>query len=214
MVTKKQWFNAVVYGIIAILLIAVIGVIVYMFRAGSQSLPEGGQAPNFTAMNLKGQPVSLNQSNGKIRIVTWYYTHCTDECPLTMYRLEQLQSKLKQQGKFGNDVVLIAMTLDPKNDTRPVIAKYSSHYHADHSGWYFLRANPTKTTQILKSYGIQEKQLPDTESIEHTLKTELIDQNGNIRKTYTTANLSPNQMMSDINNLLARKNWLHQITGS
>lgn len=211
--TKKQWFNAVFYGIVAILLIAVIGVIVYMFRAGSQSLPEEGQAPNFTAANVQGKPVSLDQLNGKVVVVTWYYTHCTDECPLTMYRFEQLQSKLQQQGKFGNDVVLIALTLDPQRDTRAVIAKYSAHYHADYNGWYFLRANPAQTTKILKAYGIQEKQLPDTESIEHTLKTEIIDQDGNVRKTYTTANLNPNQMMSDINSLLARKNWLHSITG-
>ncbi len=207
--TRKKWFNTLFYGIAAVVVCVVIGGIVYMFRAGASSLPEGGQAPSFTAYNLSDKPVALNQLNGKVVVMTWFYTHCTDECPLTMYRFEELQNKLKQQGTFGKDVVLVAVTLDPKRDTTPVLQAYAAHYHADSRGSYFLRDNPTETAKILESYGIQEKQLPDTEAIEHTIKTEIIDQNGNIRKTYNTANLNPDQMLSDINSLLARKNWLN-----
>lgn len=211
--TRKRLFNVLFYGFAAVAVCAVIGGIAYMFQAGATSLPEGGPAPDFTAENLSGKPVSLSDLNGKIVVVTWYYTRCTDECPLTMLRFEQLQQKLKQEGKLGNDVVLVSLTLDPKHDTLPVIAKYAAHYHADLKSWYFLRATPAKTAQILKEYGIQDKQLPHKETIEHTIKTEVIDPDGNIRKTYNTANLNPNQMLSDINSLLARKNWVKSTTG-
>lgn len=210
---RKRVFNYLFYGFAAVAVCAVIGGIAYMFEAGAATLPEGGPAPNFTAQNLSGKPVSLADLSGKVVVVTWYYTRCTDECPLTMVHFEQLQAKLKQQGKLGNDVVLVALTLDPQHDTPRVIANYATHYHADLSSWYFLRADPAQTTKILEAYGIKEKQLPNTETIEHTIKTEIIDQDGNIRKTYNSSNLNPNQMMSDINSLLARKNWLKSTTG-
>lgn len=178
-----------------------------MFREGANSLPVAGQAANFTAQNVNGQTVSLNNLNGKIVLMTWYYTHCTDECPLTMYRFSQVQKQLERQGVFGKKVVLIAMTLDPTRDTMPVLRQYGQHFGADFSGWYFLRTSETNTLQILNAWGIQAKPSTDKEFIEHTSKTVLIDQNGNIRKEYNTANLDPKQITSDIDSLLRREKW-------
>jgi len=200
-----QW---VLNGIIGVLIVAVIGAIVYMFRLGSGSLPVAGQAPQFSAQNVNGKTVSMSDLNGKIVLVTWYYTHCTDECPLTMFRFEQIQNQLEKQGEFGKNVVLLAITLDPTRDTVPVIKQYANHYNANFSGWYFLRANPNQTATILKKWGIQVQQNQNQEFIEHTLKTDLIDQNGNIRATYNTANLNTNKVLSNIHSLVQRMSWL------
>ncbi|MCF8567247.1 SCO family protein [Alicyclobacillus tolerans] len=197
------------YGLVAALLLALIGGIVYMLRAGGGSLPVIGQEPNFTATNvISGQDVSMGNLNGKIVLITWYYTHCTDECPLTMYRFSQIQDQLEKQGLFGKKVVLIAMTLDPTRDTPPVIKQYGEHFKANFNGWYFLRATPTQTIQILNKWGIQVKPSTDKEFIEHTSKTDLIDQNGNIRAAYNTANLDPQQVVANINSLVSRMSWL------
>lgn len=179
-----------------------------MARAGGNSLPVAGQAPNFTAQDISdNQPVAMQNLNGKIVLITWYYTHCTDECPLTMYRFEQIQKQLQKQGLFGKKVVLIAMTLDPKRDTAPVIAQYAAHFNADTSGWYFLRATPVQTARILGQWGIQVKASANKEFLEHVSKTDLIDQNGNIRAQYNTANLDPTKVVSDIHNLVSRMRW-------
>lgn len=197
------------YGVVAVLVLAIIGGITYMLRQGGGSLPVAGQETNFTATNVvTGKGVSMKSLNGKIVLITWYYTHCTDECPLTMFRFSQIQDQLEKQNLFGKKVVLIAMTLDPARDTAPVIKQYGAHFKANYSGWYFLRANPSQTIQILNKWGIQVKPSTNKEFIEHTSKTELIDQNGNIREEYNTANLNPKQVVSNINNLVSRMNWL------
>lgn len=205
---KVNPLSVAYYAIIAVLVIGIIGSIIYMVRAGGGSLPVAGQAPDFNAENVNGKMMSMNDLHGKIVLITWYYTHCTDECPLTMYRFEQIQNRLEKQGNFGKKVVLVAVTLDPARDTIPVIQAYSAHYHANRSGWYFLRANPSKTIKILSQWGIQVKPSTDKEFIEHTSKTDLIDQNGNIRASYNTANLNVNTVVSNMDSLVARMSWL------
>lgn len=196
------------YSVVGVLILAAVGGIVYMLRAGGGSLPVAGQAPNFTAQDISDeQPVSMQSLNGKIVLITWYYTHCTDQCPLTMYRFEQIQHQLEKQNLFGKKVVLIAMTLDPARDTPPVIKEYAAHFNANTSGWYFLRATPAQTTAILSQWGISVKPSTNKEFIEHISKTDLIDQNGNIRAQYNTANLNPNQVVADIHNLVSRMQW-------
>lgn len=195
-------------GLVVVLVLAIVGGIVYILREGGGTLPVAGQAPNFSAENISnGKPFTMQSANGKIVLITWYYTHCTDECPLTMYRFEQIQQQLEKKGTFGKKVILIAMTLDPARDTKPVIEQYAHHFNANFKGWYFLRATPAQTIQILNKWGIQVKASTDKEFIEHTSKTELIDQNGNIRAEYNTANLNPNQVVSNIDSLVSRMSW-------
>lgn len=201
----QRWF----YPLVAILALVVVGEIAYMFQTGGGSLPVTGRAAEFTARDVyTGRPVSLRSLEGKIVLLTWYYTHCTDLCPLTMYRFYQIQQRLRAQGLFGKKVVLIAMTLDPARDTAPVIRQYGNHFHEDPAGWYFLRATPAQTTHILKAWGVGVKPGADKEFIEHTTKTVLIDQSGNVRATYPTANLNPSQVVTDMQSLVARANWL------
>lgn len=180
-----------------------------MLNAGSGSLPVTGEIHNFTALDVaNGKVVSLRSLTGKLVLMTWYYTHCTDECPLTMYHFYQIQTLLQKDGLFGSKVILIAMTLDPARDSASVIRQYSAHFQADPQGWYFLRDSVQETDRILKQWGVLVKPGTDKEFIEHTTKTVLIDQNGNVRDTYTTANLSASQIVADIQSVLSRDNWL------
>ncbi|WP_175511516.1 SCO family protein [Alicyclobacillus macrosporangiidus] len=198
----------VFYAFVAVLVFAIAGAIGYMVRAGGGALPVTGQASDFTATNLDGKPVRFSSLDGKIRLVTFFYTHCPGPCPLTAYRLEQVQNDLKQQGLFGTQVAIVSVTLDPEHDTLQVIKDWSSHYQPDYGGWYFLRPDPQQLPAILKAWGIYKQQVPNSVYISHTLVTELIDQNGNIRATYLGDNPDPKKMEQDIHSLIARWHWL------
>ncbi|MDQ0191510.1 SCO family protein [Alicyclobacillus cycloheptanicus] len=205
---RKRWLKFGFYGFTVILLIGIIGGITYMIRAGGGTLPVAGQATDFTATNVDGKPVSFNSLDGKIRLVTFFYTHCPGPCPLVAFRLEQIQNELQKEGVFGNKVAIVSVTLDPEHDTLPVLLKWADRYHPDFQGWYFVRPTPEQLPQILKAWGVQKQVVPGTVYISHTIKTELIDQNGNIRATYSGDNPNPQQVERDINSLLARWNWL------
>ncbi|MCL6548332.1 MAG: SCO family protein [Alicyclobacillus sp.] len=202
---RRRW---AFYALVAVLAAVIAAGLGYMVRQGGGSLPVVGQAAGFEATNVDGRTISFDGLNGKIRLVTFFYTHCPGPCPLTAYRLEQVQDAMEQKGLFGKKVAIVSITLDPEHDDLTAIRKWADHYRPDYRGWYFLRPSPAKLPAILKAWGIAKKPVPGTVYISHTIVTELVDQNGNIRAVYPGDNPSPQQMEKDINSLLARWNWL------
>lgn len=203
---KIRWTMTFWIAMSLLLVAGVVG-ISYIIHMGGSSLPVEGQAVNFTATNLNGKTVSLSSLNGKIRLVTWFYTHCPDECPLTAFQMSQIQNQLETETQFGSKVAFISITIDPKRDTLPVIRKWADQFHPNFKDWYFLRATPQQTAQILSAYGVGLKQAANSEYIEHIVKTELIDQSGNVRVTYPSANLNVPGVLADIHNLISRESW-------
>ena len=109
---RKRWLKFSFYGVTTLLLIGISSGIIYMIRAGGGTLPVAGQATDFTATNVDGKPVSFNSLDGKIRLVTFFYTHCPGPCPLVAFRLEQIQDQLKKEGVLGSKVAIVSVTLD------------------------------------------------------------------------------------------------------
>lgn len=174
-----------------------------MFRQGGGSLPVVGQAPKFSALNADGRTISMSGLNGKVRLVTWFYSHCPDECPATAAYMAQIQNKLKMRGQFGSQVDFISISIDPKGDTPGAVEAFASHAHADTMAWYFLRPTTAQLPGLLKEWNIEVKDT-NPDSIEHVIQTDLVDQNGNIRKVYSNSDLPVDEVLSDIDNLLSR----------
>src|SRR6478672_3535173 len=72
--------------------------------------------PNTVVTTQDGKPVKFYDDliKGKIVIISFIYTSCTDICPLTTARLSQLEDKLGDA--VGRDIFMISMTVDPKRD--------------------------------------------------------------------------------------------------
>jgi protein SCO1/2 len=204
---RRRWWNYTFVFVVTILGLGVVGGVVYMIRAAGGTLPVDGQAPNFTATNVDGKAVSLSALDGKIRLVTWFYTHCPDVCPLTAHRLQQIQERLQAEGVFAKKVDIVSLDLDPESDSLRDVRVWSSHFNPDYQGWYFLRTSPEKTKRILKQWGIERKLIPGSVYVSHTIKTVLVDEDGNIRKTYNSADLDVDQVVADVNSLLDREKW-------
>lgn len=205
MIGKKRRVTSIaVIAVCVVLGAGVIGGITFMLRQGTSSLPVVGQAPEFSAVNVDGRTVSMDSLNGKVRLVTWFYSHCPDECPATAAYMQQVQDKFKQQNLFGNKVAFVSISIDPKGDTPDAVRKFGEHAGADTSGWYFLRPTAAQLPALLKQWNIQVQDTSDPEKIEHVIETDLVDQSGNIRKKYTEDVLPVTQVESDIQNLLSR----------
>lgn len=204
---KSRFGKISFYSLISLLIALIIGAIYYTLHEGGQSLPVNGQAVNFNATNMNGKNVSFQALNGKIRLVTFFYTHCPGPCPIIAYRLEQVQQDMEKTGEFGSKVAIVSVTLDPEHDSLPVLQKWAARYHPDEAGWYIVRPSVADLPQILASWGVQKQVVPGTVYISHTIKTELIDQDGNIRAVFPGDNPNPALMEKDIRSLLSRWNW-------
>lgn len=112
-------------GLTVAILVA-IGVASYFLFFKEEDLPVIQEPTPFTLTNaLDGQ--SYNSDNGKVKIVTFFYTNCPDICPLTLRDFMKLEQELKANDLYGTDVELVAITVDPEVDTVPVLENYGRH---------------------------------------------------------------------------------------
>ncbi len=167
------------------------------------NFPQNSPAPEFSLQNAleDGKEVKLADSDGKVRVAYFYWSHCPDVCPATTFILSKVQDKLKEEGLFGDKAVLMSITFDPERDTPEAIRTFASKFHADPAGWLFLR-NPDEaaTAKLVKDYGLSL--LKDTDgNFSHNDVFTLIDKKGNIRKYITGGmdqSMTPDQKADSI----------------
>nr|WP_246427441.1 SCO family protein [Paenibacillus phyllosphaerae] len=142
-------------------------------------------APEFTLSDLDGNPVKLSDSNGKARVVYFYYANCPDVCPPTTFLMSELQNELKADGTFGKDVEFISITFDPVRDTPDAIRSFIDKIpnEIDQTGWKFLRGDDEQATaKLMTDFGMMVVKDPETGLYSHSDLITFIDRDGNIRK--------------------------------
>jgi protein SCO1/2 len=72
-----------------------------------------------------GKPFSLDDFNGKPRILFFGFTHCPVVCPVTVWEID---AALAEIGKPAEATQIIFVSLDPARDTPAVIKKYFSGF--------------------------------------------------------------------------------------
>ncbi len=138
----------------AVVAVAVAATAIWNSRdSRAQDRPWGeSYIPNTTVTTQRGKPVKFYDDlvKGKIVIISFIYTSCTDICPLTTARLAQLEEKLGDT--VGRDVFLISMTVDPKTDTPERLKEYAERFGAG-PGWSFVTGKPDDIRAINYKFG-------------------------------------------------------------
>ena len=90
----------------------------------------------FRLRDEKGRLVSLADFRGKVVVLSFLYTHCTDYCPLTA---ELLRHADEAAGRPSN-VEYLAVSVDPIGDTPESIATFEQQHHMEELGdrWHYL----------------------------------------------------------------------------
>ncbi len=97
-------------------------------------IAHGPAAPDFTLRDQHGDPFHMADTKGKVVVMSFIYTHCTDLCPFISVKLKGALSLL---GGDAGKAVFVAVTTDPARDTQDVIAAYSRAVGLFDS-WHFL----------------------------------------------------------------------------
>lgn len=142
---------------------------------GSQN--DFGTVPSFQLMSSLDRPIGTRDLAGKVWVADFIYTSCGGQCPVLTSKMRTIQEEFK-----GNDQVkLISISVDPKNDTPPVLKSYQAKYGADSGQWYFL----TGKMDSIKALLIDGFKLGTTDNPEiHTTQFVLVDRLGKIRGYY------------------------------
>jgi protein SCO1/2 len=213
----------------------IIGLMIFMGVASAfilypltqnQALPIIKPAPDFTLINQDNKTVTLQDYSGKVIMLGFIYTSCTDTfCPLMTSHFKSMQDVLGSS--LGKDVMLICITLDPLFDTPEILRNYALSYEANFSGWQFLTAYDLAPIQkVVDDYGVLSytNELGDLANVTddgttisykvshgnetqesiliHSWITMLIDRNLMIRKVYTKVSWILSAAIEDIESLI------------
>ena len=147
------------YIVIALALVAGVG---SWFAAAAFSPPDRwhGILPDrerrlgdFWLTDETGRTVTRAELAGKILVVSFLFTSCSLTCPEVSRRMADIQRlTLTDAG-----VRLVSLTVDPRSDTPPVLAKWGARFGADTNRWLLLTGSrPVLHGLIAQSFLAQD----------------------------------------------------------
>jgi protein SCO1/2 len=178
------------------------GLLKSMLPGQSSGLPRIGPAPALTLTSQDGAALSLSDLRGKVVLVTFIYTSCTDTCPLLTGKMASLQEKLGTD--FGSRVQFLSVTVDPERDTPDVLRAYGQRFQANPAGWAFLTGTPDQVSAVTGAYGIFVRKRP-TGDVDHSFLTSLVDQSGTLRVQYLGTRFDPDELLTDLRALVRER---------
>ena len=83
--------------------------------------------PDFTLVDTSGHTYDFGtETDNKVTMLYFGYTHCPDECPTSMADLAQALSRLP--ATVAKQVAVVFVTTDPWRDTKPVLRKWLDRF--------------------------------------------------------------------------------------
>jgi len=114
--------------------------------------------PNIPLITQEGETVHFFNDliKDKIVVINFIYTHCPDTCPLETAQLVQVQNILGD--RLGKDVFFYSISIDPDNDTPPVLREYRERFNAR---WTFLTGEKSDIVKLRKKLGLYVEEIQD-----------------------------------------------------
>ncbi|MGA2028474.1 MAG: SCO family protein [Verrucomicrobiota bacterium] len=148
------------------------------------------QLVNFSLTDRTGRTVTRSELVGKILVVDFLFTSCSLTCPTVNHCMAQIQQFTTNQP----DVKLVSLTVDPRDDTTDVLAKYGERFGADTNRWFLLTGDKTTLYDLIgTSFLAQDLDDPFSYmpgNFSHTERIALVDSHGHLRGYFD--GLNPN----------------------
>jgi protein SCO1/2 len=103
-------------------------------KAASIQSEKPRELVDFSLTASSGQTVTRADLNDKILAVSFLFTSCSLTCPVVSRSMAEIQ----QLTTNAADVRLLSLTVDPRSDTAPVLAKWGAKFGADTNRWFML----------------------------------------------------------------------------
>jgi protein SCO1/2 len=103
------------------------------------------QLVDFSLTDQSGHAFTRKNLDGKIVVVDFIFTSCAVVCPYVNAQMEKIQ-----QSTAGDpEVRLISITMDPIDDTAPILAHYGRTFNEDESRWSFLTGYQSEIRRLV-----------------------------------------------------------------
>jgi protein SCO1/2 len=185
----------------------------------SQSLPGGARsaksasfsgneltppksAPGVALRNYLGGPrVNIGSFRGKAVLVTFLYTHCPDVCPLIT---ANLGVALRLLGAKASEAQVIAVSVDPRGDTRQTVAAFL-RAHGMSGRMLYLTGSARELGHVWQQWGVgSERDAQQPTFINHSAAVYGVDGSGRLRTIYIGSEWKPSEIAHDVPLLAAQ----------
>lgn len=136
---------------------------------------------NFSLTDESDREVTRADVRRKILAVSFLFTSCSLTCPEVSKRMAEIQNLTAT----NDDVRLLSLTVDPRTDTPPVLAKWGARFGADTNRWFLLTGDKAQLLWLIgASFLAVETNNPFNSMPGNFAGTEriaVVDQRGNLR---------------------------------
>src|ERR1700746_3450066 len=160
------------------------------------------KAPDFVLLNQGGTRFESAKLRGKVVVIDFIYTTCTDVCPLFTANFAQLQRTLNKE--HAGDVFFISITTDPEVDSPKALKAYAQRYGADFNNWAFLTGTEEQLKAVWKGLDIRVIR-KGRGLVQHTSLTTILDRQGIRRFNHFGEKWQTKDVLADVSTLLEKK---------
>lgn len=149
-------------------------------------MPELGTVPAFALTDQDGSPLGSAELRGRPWVAAFMFTRCPTICPRITRLMRELQIEAKARGV---KLRLVSFSVDPDNDTPPVLRAYAEKYGVDLSSWSFVTGDlrvVQKTAVDGFKMALESGPSSAPESILHGSHLVLVDAELRLRGYYRT----------------------------
>lgn len=157
---------------------------------GTSVLIAGDTVPDFTLVDQAGDTLRMSDYAGQTVVLTFIYTRCPipEYCPLLSQRFKTLQPRLRE--RYGPDVQLLSVSIDPAYDTPDVLRAYAQRYTDNLETWTFATGTLEQVARVAGLFGLYYE--PSGEAvIDHSLVTAVIGPEGHVERVWRDNDWTP-----------------------
>lgn len=143
---------------------------------------------NIRLVNQLGDTVNLHDIKGKAIVIDLFFTHCASICPRLTRSMGKLQQSFTAGGNLRNKVdtsvvQFISLSIDPENDSVPVLKNYADRFNVNPDNWWLLTGNRDSIYDfIFQELKIDQlSKEPVTPEFAHTSRFVLLDRDYIVR---------------------------------
>ena len=157
-----------------------------------------GEIPKFDFTAHTGDSFGNEDMKSTLSVVDFIFTSCQTFCPL----MTQTMSEFYRAYRGSERVRFVSFSVDPDNDTLPVLQEYAKKFGVEDDNWMFVRA-PIQDIKRLseKGFYLPAEGLP----MGHSTKFVLVDQDGKIRGYYDSFDEKSLEELKNRINYLTKK---------
>jgi protein SCO1 len=167
------------------------------------TMPQGLSAravPRFNLTDARAGSFSTDRLAGRPYALTFLYVHCVDVCPLIG---SEIQTALARLGARANAINVVAISVDPRGDTRPAVRSWLTAHH-EPANFHYLIGTTHQLAPVWKAFYVSPQTPGDPRST-HTAIIWLINRHGHPAALIPAGQpIDPNHLAHDLRVLLTQ----------